>query len=86
MGHNRSPVIYSLVAFRGQRTTGSYVIEVIELISEVSLDLRGRLDALADVLAEYMAFGGCEKRYRNFAYRKKSPGFPFASGRARGRS
>ena len=52
---------------RDQRNTGTYIIEALELISEVKLDLRGRLEAVVEVLAEYKAFGGCEQRCRNFA-------------------
>ena len=32
-------------AFRGMRTIGTHVIEVTEFKSEVSLDLRGHLEA-----------------------------------------
>ena len=41
---------------RDQRNTGTYIIEALELISEVKLDLRGRLEAVVEVLAEYKAF------------------------------
>ena len=47
------PDILEIVAYRGQRTTESYVIKVPELISEVGLDLGGRLEAVVEVLAEY---------------------------------
>ena len=48
MDHNRFPPLIKAVeafSFRGQKTTGSYVIEVTEFIFEVSIDLRGPLEA-----------------------------------------
>ena len=59
------PDILEILRDRDQRNTGRYVNEVLELISEVRTDLRGRLEAVAEVLTEYLAFGGCENRYRN---------------------
>ena len=44
-------------AFRGQRTTVSYVIEVTEFKSEVSLDLRGHLEVTMASEATKMAVG-----------------------------
>ena len=55
MGHNRPYDDLEIVAFRGQKSTGTWVIEATEFKFEVRRDLRGHLEAAMASEATIMA-------------------------------
>ena len=58
MGHNRPYDDLEIVAFRGQKSTGTWVIEATEFKFEVRSDLRGHLEAAMASEATIMAVPG----------------------------
>ena len=58
MGHKRSYNDLEIVTFRGQKSTGTWVIEATEFKFEVRSDLRGHLEAAMASEATIMAILG----------------------------
>ena len=58
MDHNRSCNDLEIVAFGGQRSTGTWVIKATEFKFEVRSDLRGHLEAAMASEATMMAVTG----------------------------